>query len=136
MVPRPPPKLVPSDLEQLLQQLLGGGGGGGGEQRPKPAAPVKTGLRWCGKPRHGATRCPALNVTFPFMLPGWKAEKVERGYAMISLCVAAAGQRLGSGWAAAGQRLGSGWAAAGQRLGSGWAAAGQRLGSGWAENGD
>ena len=30
------------------------------------------------------TRCPDLNETFPFMLLGWKAEKVGGGYAMIS----------------------------------------------------
>ena len=30
----------------------------------------------CGKPGHGVTRCPVLDVSFPFMLPGWKAEKV------------------------------------------------------------
>ena len=38
----------------------------------------------CGKPGHGATRCPALNKAFPCMLPGWKADKVGCGYAMIS----------------------------------------------------
>ena len=41
-----------------------------------------------GKSGHGATRCPALNETFPFMLPGWKAERAGRGYAMISPRVA------------------------------------------------
>ena len=29
----------------------------------------------CGKMGHGANRCPTLDVTFPFILPGWKAEK-------------------------------------------------------------
>ena len=30
------------------------------------------------------TRCPMLEVTFPFILPGWKAEKTSSGYLMIS----------------------------------------------------
>ena len=38
----------------------------------------------CGKPGHSANRCPALDVTFPFILPGWKAEKTPTGYLMIS----------------------------------------------------
>ena len=29
----------------------------------------------CGTTGHSATRCPTLEVTFPFILPGWKAEK-------------------------------------------------------------
>ena len=33
---------------------------------------------------HSATRCPTLDVTFPFILPGWKAEKTPTGYLMIS----------------------------------------------------
>ena len=43
----------------------------------------------CCKAGHGATRCPALNEAFPSVLPGWKAEKVGCGYAMISPRVAA-----------------------------------------------
>ena len=38
----------------------------------------------CGKPGHSANRCPTLDVTFPFILPGWKAEKTPTGYLMIS----------------------------------------------------
>ena len=38
----------------------------------------------CGKTGHSATRCPTLDVTFPFILPGWKAEKSSTGYLMIS----------------------------------------------------
>ena len=38
----------------------------------------------CGKPGHSATRCPMLDITFPFILPGWKAEKTSTGYMMIS----------------------------------------------------
>ena len=38
----------------------------------------------CGKTGHSAARCPTLNVAFPFILPGWKAEKTSTGYLMIS----------------------------------------------------
>ena len=42
-----------------------------------------------GKAGHSVTRCPTLDDTFPFMLPGWKAEKTPGGYVMISARVAA-----------------------------------------------
>ena len=38
----------------------------------------------CGKSGHSATRCPKLDITFPFLLPGWRAEKTSVGYMMIS----------------------------------------------------
>ena len=38
----------------------------------------------CGKSGHSANRCPTLDITFPFLLPGWKAEKTSVGYMMIS----------------------------------------------------
>ena len=38
----------------------------------------------CGKSGHSATRCPTLDITFPFLLPGWRAEKTSIGYMMIS----------------------------------------------------
>ena len=31
----------------------------------------------CGKSGHSATRCLTLDITFPFILPGWKAEKTS-----------------------------------------------------------
>ena len=43
----------------------------------------------CGKSGHGVGRCPKLNETFLFMLPGWSAEKVGGGYVMVSPRVAA-----------------------------------------------
>ena len=46
---------------------------------------------------HSAIRFPDLNKTFPFMLPGWKAEKVGGGYVMISPRVAAESRRAGNG---------------------------------------
>ena len=38
----------------------------------------------CGNTGHSAARCPKLDVNFPFMLPGWRAEKTAIGYMMIS----------------------------------------------------
>ena len=38
----------------------------------------------CGKTGHSVVRCPTLDVTFPFILPGWKAEKTSTGYVMVS----------------------------------------------------
>ena len=43
----------------------------------------------CGKSCHSATRCPALDESIPFMLPGWRAETTPGGFIMISPCVAA-----------------------------------------------
>ena len=33
----------------------------------------------CGKSGHAATHCPNLNESFPFMQPGWRAEKTPGG---------------------------------------------------------
>ena len=78
-MPAPPVKTEITAIETLLQNLL----------HATPASPPRTGhLRryWttvecftCGKPGQGVTRCPALHVAFPFILPGWKAEKVGCG---------------------------------------------------------
>ena len=38
----------------------------------------------CGKSGHGANRCPDLDESFLFILPGWKAEKTQTGFLMIS----------------------------------------------------
>ena len=38
-------------------------------------------------------RCPTLDVTFPFILPGWKAEKTSTGYLMISPKMVTDGKR-------------------------------------------
>ena len=38
----------------------------------------------CGKSGLSATRCPTFDITFPFIFPGWKAEKTSTGYMMIS----------------------------------------------------
>ena len=34
----------------------------------------------CGKVGHSATRCPVLDESFPFMLPGWRAEKTPEWF--------------------------------------------------------
>ena len=36
----------------------------------------------CGKSGHGASWCPEMNETFPYVLPGWS--EVGGGYVMIS----------------------------------------------------
>ena len=38
---------------------------------------------------HAATCCPALDESFPFMLPGMRAESTTGGFIMISPSVAA-----------------------------------------------
>ena len=50
-----------------------------------------------GKAGDSATRCPALDELFPFMLPGWRAEKTPGGCIMISPRVAAERRRAESG---------------------------------------
>ena len=50
-----------------------------------------------GKAGHSANRCPTLDDTFPFMLPGWKAEKTPGGYVMISPRAAAEHRRAENG---------------------------------------
>ena len=39
----------------------------------------------CRKSGHSATRCPALDESFPFMLPGCRAETTPGGFTMIHL---------------------------------------------------
>ena len=51
----------------------------------------------CGKSGHSATLCPALDESFPFMLPGWRAETTPGGFTMISPRVAAERRRTENG---------------------------------------
>ena len=81
---RKPAPQVPAEsagLETMLQTYFA-------EQQPSRQQPqFRPALRgWpeikcfsCGKTGHGANRCPTLDVTFPFILPGWKAEKTQTG---------------------------------------------------------
>ena len=84
------------DVETLLQNLL--------PASPVPGPPSTLRRDWssvlcfsCGKSGHGATRCPALNEMFLFMLPEWKAERAGHGYVMISPRVAAERRRAENG---------------------------------------
>ena len=84
--PAAPTTVEPTGLEALLQTYFTGqqstGLGPRVRQLRKNWADVK--CFSCGKPGHSATRCPTLDVTFPFIFPGWKAEKTPTGYLMIS----------------------------------------------------
>ena len=87
-VPQPVPAVAskPSGLETLLRSLLSGHLALAQQPRPGPFRHDWNAVVCfsCGKAGHSATRCPTLDDTFPFMLPGWKAEKTPGGYMMIS----------------------------------------------------
>ena len=51
----------------------------------------------CGKSGHAATRCPNLDESFPFMQPGWRAEKAPGGFIMIPPRVAMDRRRAENG---------------------------------------
>ena len=84
--PAPPMPAEPPGLGTLLQTYLAE------QQSTRQGFGFRQGRRnWsdvkcfsCGKTGYSATRCPTLDVTFPFILPGWKAEKTSTGYLMIS----------------------------------------------------
>ena len=84
--PAPPTPAEPTGLEALLQTYFTG------QQSPGLGPRFRQVRRnWsdvkcfsCGKPGHSANRCPTLDVTFPFILPGWKTEKTLTSYLMIS----------------------------------------------------
>ena len=84
--PAPPTPVEPTGLEELLQTYFTGqqspGLGPRFRQLRRNWADVK--CFSCGKTGHSANRCPKLDVTFPFILPGWKSEKTPNGYLMIS----------------------------------------------------
>ena len=79
--PAPVMASEPAGLETLLRLLLSG-------QLALVQQP-RQGSSWrdwnavvcfsCGKAGHSVTHCPTLYETFPFMLPGWKAEKTQGG---------------------------------------------------------
>ena len=83
--PVPLTPVEPPGLETLLQTYFAEQQSLRQELRLRPVR-----LNWsdvkcfsCGKTGHSATRCPTLDVTFPFILPGWKAEKTSTDYLMI-----------------------------------------------------
>ena len=69
---------VPTELEQMLHSFLAGQRQ---RQRPLPRQrPVRRDWNGvvcfsCGKSGHAATQCLNLDESFPFMQPGWRAEK-------------------------------------------------------------
>ena len=89
----------PAGLKTLLRSLLSGQWASG--QQPRQGSFRRD---WnaivcfsCGKAGHSATHCPVLDESFPFMLPGWKAEKTPGGYIMIAPRVAAERRRTENG---------------------------------------
>ena len=92
-----PPRTTVTEMETLLQRLLPGVPTLAPRVRPFPAHRAWSTIVCfsCGNSGHGVGRCPQLDETFPYMLPGWSAEKVSANYMMISPRVAA--ERLWTG---------------------------------------
>ena len=86
--PAPPVKTGITAIETLLQNLLPVSPSPDSRTQQSPGRRdwAKVLCFSCGNTGHGATRYPVLDVSFPFLLPGWKAEKVGSGYVMISPC--------------------------------------------------
>ena len=103
------PKSGPDQLEDLLRRLLQCLVA---ETQSRPSPVVSRGSSrqrpirrdWngivcfsCGKSGYAATRCLALDESFPFMLPGWRAEKTPGGFVMIKPRVATEHRRTENG---------------------------------------
>ena len=84
--PALPATKEPTKLETRLQSFLDSKRMPKQEFRQRPVQRDWSEVKCfsCGKSGHSATRCPTLDITFPFLLPGWKAEKTSVGYMMIS----------------------------------------------------
>ena len=76
----------PTNLETRLQTLLENRRMPNQEFRQRPVQQDWSEVKCfsCDKSGHSVTRCPTLDIAFPFILPGWKAEKTSTGYMMIS----------------------------------------------------
>ena len=70
----------PAGLETFLRSLLSGQLAS--VHQPRRDWNTIVCFSW-GKTGHSATRCPVLDESFPFMLPGWRAEKTLGDYIMI-----------------------------------------------------
>ena len=99
LTPPPPPQTGITGMETLMQRLLPGTPVPASRSRPGPTRRDWTTIVClsCGKPGHGVGRCPELDDIFPYMLPGWSAEKVGANFMMISPRVAAESRRAGNG---------------------------------------
>ena len=98
-VPAQPPRPASTEIEAMLKRLLLGKP----TQAPKPR-PVIARRDWssvlcfsCGKYGHGLGKCRRLDVTFPFMGPGWSADKRGDHYMMVSPHLAAGKGNQSSG---------------------------------------
>ena len=94
-----PVRTAITEMETLLQCLLPGA-----TTRALWPRPVLARMDWTtivcfsfGQLGHGVSRCPKLDETFPYMLPGCSAEKVDANYMMILPRVAAERLRAGNG---------------------------------------
>ena len=88
-VPAPPPRSVTKGIETVVDTGTGAGVATSvcnHGYRNDAAASAAAGTRryWtlvvcfsCAKPGRGVSSCPQLGETFPYMLPGWSAEKVD-----------------------------------------------------------
>ena len=84
--PELPTLVEPTGLEAMLRSYFTGQQSTGPGPRGRPMRKDWSDMKCfsCGKSGHSATRCPTLDVSFPFILPGWKAEKTPTGFLMIS----------------------------------------------------
>ena len=92
-VPVIPPE--PVGLENLLRSYLSGQQTSGQQPRQRPIRRDWNGIVCfsCGKAGHSVTRCPVLDESFPFMLPGWRADTTPGEFIIISPCVSAERRR-------------------------------------------
>ena len=96
---RQPAPVIPPEpvgLEYLLRSYLSGQQTSGQQSRQRPIRRDWNGIVCfsCGKAGHS---CHALDESFPFMLPGWRAETTPGGFMMISPRVAAERHRAENG---------------------------------------
>ena len=84
--PELPTVMEPAGLEAMLRSYFTGQQLTGPGPRGRPLRKDWSDMKCfsCGKSGHSATRCPTLDASFPFILPGWKAEKTPTGFMMIS----------------------------------------------------